>query len=236
MLNLYVDESSQNAHRFIVLGCTIVPSDCVSEIHRRIAELRVEQQIGREVKWTKVSRAKLDAYVALVDIYFSFQSDFGLQFHSLIVDATRLNHAKFNQGDREIGSNKFVYQLLLKAGERRSQSTPFYVYLDSRKTRHGLDELHSVLNNGFSKGASAPLRPYHRVQFRDSKEVDLLQLNDLILGAIAFYKNAHNLAPNCSPSKLTLAEYIAVKAKVRDLCADTSFARNDFRVWNFRLR
>ncbi|HEY0257221.1 MAG TPA: hypothetical protein VGC39_07255, partial [Candidatus Methylacidiphilales bacterium] len=78
--------------------------------------------------------------------------------------------------------------------------------------------------------------PFRRVVFRNSKESDLLQLNDVLLGAAAWVKNGHGDRPEASIAKSELARHIMQRAGLQSLDVDTPWNRKNFTVWNFRLR
>ena len=103
ILEIYVDESSQNKHRYLVLGAVVIELLNAPKIEGLIAKARLPELPLGEAKWTKVSKAKLPAYKRLVDVLFDNIKD--VHFHSLFVDTTQQDHKKYNQGDSEIGFN-----------------------------------------------------------------------------------------------------------------------------------
>ena len=234
MLNVYVDESCQNAHRFMVLGGICISGEDAVEVHGALTELREQYQLFGELRWTKVSVSKYSAYQAFVDKFFDFAAEDKIHFHSLIVDTSGLDNKKYNLGNREIGFSKFIYQLLIKFG--RLYGEPLNCYLDNRTTQQELGELRDILNNGIAKSRGIHTRPYRLVQFRKSKECDPLQITDLLLGAVSSRKNGHHRRPDCNPAKKQLGEYIMTKAGIRSLGQSTPLSARRFTVWNFRLR
>lgn len=233
MRDIYADESSQTAHRFLVLGAVTIKTEAASELVGAIRAARLPALPHGEVKWTKISATKLETYRAVVDAFFDSSERGIAHFHSLIVDTSRFNHGRFNQGDREIGFSKMVFQLLIK--HARLYSERLYTYLDSRTTRQSLDDLRLMLNRYAASRIGRPEYPFRRVVFRDSKESDILQLNDILLGAVAWTKNGHGLRPEASAAKNDLAEHILRQAGIASLDGDTPRNRHRFTVWNFRL-
>lgn len=126
---VYIDESSQNNHRFLVLGGVIVTAPDVEELCNLIMDARRPELPSKEAKWTKVSRSKLSAYKRIVDVLFDNPEL--VHFHSLFVDTYLLDHHRFNQGDREIGFNKEIYQLGIKFS-RLYRGPLFHLYPDNR--------------------------------------------------------------------------------------------------------
>ena len=96
--DIYIDESSQNQHRFLVIGGVIVPQEDVAEFLDGLRTARLPELPAGEMKWTKVSRTKLPAYKRVVDLFFSDRMASRAHFHSLIgwfSFATRGRHRSF---------------------------------------------------------------------------------------------------------------------------------------------
>ena len=209
-------------------------TEAVPELVAAIRAARLPALPHGEMKWTKVSAAKLDAYRAVVDVFFAMAERDVAHFHSVFIDTTRLDHGRFNQGDREIGFSKMVFQLLMK--HARLYPDRLYAYLDSRTTRQSLEDLRFMLNRSCASKLRRQEFPFRRVVFRDSKESDILQLNDILLGAVAWVKNGHGQRPDASVPKGALAAHVMTRAGLQSLDADTPPRHNRFTVWNFRLR
>ena len=98
--NIYCDESchlQNDNNKAMVLGAVWCLRDKKQEIFKRLREIKVRHGLPAnfEVKWHKVSPAKVDFYINLVDYFFD---DDDLHFRALVVpDKTKLQHHKFNQ-------------------------------------------------------------------------------------------------------------------------------------------
>jgi hypothetical protein len=68
ILDVYIDESSQNNHRFLVLGCVVLTSTDATPLGDLIMRARLPDLPEKEAKWSKVSRGKLVAYKRIVDV------------------------------------------------------------------------------------------------------------------------------------------------------------------------
>jgi hypothetical protein len=233
MRDIYADESSQTQHRFLVLGAVTVRTEAVPALVASIREARLPTLPHGEMKWTKVSSAKLEAYRAVVDAFFAASERDVAHFHAVVIDTARLDHGRFNQGDRETGFSKMVFQLLYK--HARLYPERLYAYLDSRTTRQSLESVRFMLNRRCATKLGRQEFPFRRVVFRDSKESDVLQLNDVLLGAVAWVKNGHGQRPGASVAKTDLAAHVMAQAGLPSLDADTPRNRIRFTVWNFRL-
>lgn len=230
--DIYIDESSQNAHRYLVLGGVRFKARDVDRINHLIAEARLPELPFGEVKWTKVSRKKLEAYKRITDIVFG-NSDL-IHFHSLIVDTSQVDNVRFNGGDRDVGFNKELFQLAMKFADIY-ESELFHVYLDERNTSQSPDDLRLILNRARKKRGDSRDWPFRRCQFRDSKTTPPLQLVDLLIGAIAWEANGHAKSPNASETKTTLSEYVLNCAGIRGVLSGTA-RTGRFTIWVRQLQ
>ena len=232
IIEIYIDESSQSKHRFLVLGSVTVGLQESDKLNDLIAKARLPDLPAKEAKWTKVSRTKLPAYMRIVDTLFD--NDDLAHFHCLTVDTTQLDHARFNEGNREIGFNKEIYQLARKCSRLYSTSL-FHVYPDKRETNQTPDVLRDILNHGCRKGGDKRDWPFRRCQFRDSAKTLPLQLTDILTGSIAYQLNGHHTVKGASPAKIALSEHILKRAGIADITRDTARA-GPFTVWHRKLR
>lgn len=232
--NIYVDESSQTKHRYLALGGLIVPTIQAEILSADILSARMPELPLGEMAWTKVSKTKLSAYKRVVSLFFDRTLNRTVDFHSLIVDTSMIRDATFNSGSRETGFNKEIYQLLRKFG-RIYRSRLFHVYLDRRNTNSKTEDLRQILNRGIAKAGDVRDWPYRRVHFRESSNCSMLQLVDIMLGAIAFHLNGHRDASGASPAKCELSDYVLERARVRNPFHDTAVTGR-FTIWHRRLR
>ncbi|MFN3349106.1 DUF3800 domain-containing protein [Pseudorhodoplanes sp.] len=233
--DIYLDESSQNRHEYLVLGGLILHKSCTSRFNELIAQARKPELPFGEMKWAKVSRSKLDAYKRVIDFFFDGDRDCKpMEFHSLVVHMPKLKDKVFNKGSREIGFNKDVYQLCMKFARLYRQRL-FHVYPDHRNTRSSTEELRSILNFGIRKKGDLRDWPFRRLHFQDSKSQYALQLVDLLIGAVAYRLNRHDMEPGASEPKTFLSQYILHRARIVDVFKDTSIG-GKFTIWHRRLR
>jgi hypothetical protein len=182
--NIYCDESchlEKDHQQVMVLGAVWCPVERVREISTRLREIKLRHGLPAdfEIKWTKVSPAKVQFYLDVIDYFFD---DDDLHFRALIVpDKSLLRHAEFGQSHDD-----FYYKMyfdMLKV--LFSPDARYRVYLDIKDTRGAVKiaKLHDVLCNNqydFSR------QIIERVQLVRSHEVEPLQLADLLIGAVSY--------------------------------------------------
>lgn len=239
LYKIYCDESRQSKDHYMVIGGLIIPSTNLDKLDSTISNFRKQYKMSSELKWTKVSDQKINEYKVFIDYFFELNNNDILHFHCIIIDNHQLNHKKYNKGDKEIGFYKFCYQLLLHCFGKlyyRDLNDRFIVYLDYRTSSYPLSTLKSILNSGINKYYLIPTKPFVSIEPKNSKQSNLIQLNDIIIGAIGFHKNGYDLLPETRQSKKILSHYIASKAGLPNLSDNTPWHSNRFTIWNFRLR
>lgn len=237
---VFCDESRQAAERFMVLGGIVIPKTLLQVFNDSMALFRDQQRMHAELKWQKVSNQKLSEYRCFVDHFFALNNSKQAYFNSLIVDSHQVHNHEFNQGSREVGFYKFYYQLLLHCfGHKLCSHDPgakIHVIMDHRTTSYRLEDLRQILNNGMKSRYGISTRPFITVEPRDSKESEVLQINDILLGAVGFQKNGLHLIAGSRPAKIELANYIAKEAGLPNLKESTPRSQKRFTIWNFRLQ
>lgn len=182
--NIYCDESCHIEHdhqRVMVLGAVWCPQHRVREISEHLRAIREAHGISRwrEIKWVKVSPAQLPFYLDLID-YFLQEDD--LRFRALVIpDKGILHHEAFKQTHND-WYYKMYYLMLQPILEPQARYRIFLDYKDTWMGRKAA-ELHTVLANklhDFCKEAVQCVQPVR------SHEAELLQLADLLIGAVAY--------------------------------------------------
>jgi len=239
--HIYCDESRQSKDRFMVFSGIIIPQGNVITFEKTMKKYREECNMHSELKWSKVSKQKLNEYKRFIEYFFSLNNTDKLHFKSIIIDNHKVNHKIFNSGDKELGFYKFYYQLLLLFGRSyynsKNLDTKFIIYPDHRNTKYSLNELKLILNNGISKKLQLTnIQPYKSIEPLNSKSSEIIQINDIILGAIGYIKNGYHLLADSSKAKVELCDYIVKLSGVENLSDDTKFTERRFTIWNFPLK
>lgn len=188
LINVYCDESchlENDKQGIMVLGGIICPDEIKKEVFNRIREFKEKHNLGRdfEIKWTKVSMTKLCFYQDIIDYFFDNSK---LRFRGLIVpDKTKLQHEKFNQNH-----NDFYYKMyytMLKTIFK--PDAKYNIYVDIKDT-HGKEKIRKLtycLSVTLANQYSFKIPPINRIQEVRSHEVELIQLADLIIGAVSYF-------------------------------------------------
>ena len=206
IFNVYCDESCyqpNDPHQVMTLGALWCPTEKVQQFTQHLRGIKRKHGIApySEIKWTRVSPAKVDFYRDLIEYFFD-EAD--LHFRGVIIpDKALLQHESRGQTHDE-WHHKMWFVLLTCV---LSPKDEYRVYLDIKDT-HGAEKartLHDVLCNSqydFSR------KIIKRLEIVRSEQVELLQLGDLILGAISYA----NRGLETSTAKLNLVELVRARS------------------------
>lgn len=184
MINIYCDESCHLEHDdsdIMVLGGISCDKKNIKYISNKIDYLKSKYKIPKyeEIKWTKVSPSKLEFYKELIEMFFSCSL---LNFRCVVITGkNKLNNDAFSQSYNE-WYYKMYYLLLSKWIDIEKT---YSIYIDIKDSNGGnkIRKLQEIINN-FLYGFNC----VSKIQLVRSEELLILQLCDLIIGAIG-YKN-----------------------------------------------
>lgn len=238
--HIYCDESRQTKDRYMVLGGIVMPASSIGKFNSTMSAYRVQSNMMAELKWTKVSDQKIKEYKSFVEYFFALNNTDQLHFHSIIIDTHQLNHKKHSDGNKENSFYKFFYQLLLhcfgKAYCEKGSETKFILHMDQRTSSYKLDDLKTILNRGMFKEFGISNDPFVSIEPKNSKQSEVIQINDLIIGAIGYYKNGYHLLAGSKKSKMEMVNYITSKSGLRNIGDNTAFRNRRFTMWNLKFK
>lgn len=209
--NIYCDESCHLEHdksNVMAIGAVYCPKDKSREINDRIRSIKIRNGIpaSRELKWTKVGKSKLQVYKDLIDYFFD---DDDLHFRVIVIpDKDKLDHNRFHQSHDD-----WYYKMyfdMLKA--ILSPKDIFNIYIDIKDTNSYVksQKLYDVCCNSlfdFSHRIIKKLQPIR------SEEVQIMQLTDLLVGAVVHHNRSFPEGEYRSSSKQELIDLIKIRSR-----------------------
>ncbi|KZN15317.1 DUF3800 domain-containing protein [Marinomonas sp. TW1] len=184
LYNVYCDESchlENDGINVMTLGALWCPVTKRVEISKRLREIKVKHGLSAdfEIKWTKVSKGRLDFYLDVIDYFFD---DDDCHFRGLVVpDKTVLNHHSFGQ-THDDWYYKMYFVMLKSIFDPESK---YRVYIDIKDTlgHEKIAKLHDVVCNSHYDFSQHMIEKMQRIH---SHEAEQLQLADLLIGALAY--------------------------------------------------
>ncbi len=230
-INIYGDESCHLENdniKVMVLGAIWCPMEKKDDISKSIREIKRRNGVSptMEVKWTKVAKTKKELYVDLVNYFFDEED---LHFRGLVVPNKKLlDHIEFSQ-DHDTWYYKMYFSMLKVIIDPHAINR---IFIDVKDSRSGekTKKLHTVLCNekyDFNKEI------IQTIQIVRSHEVEILQLTDLLIGAIGYV----NRELNTNEGKVAVVEQIR-KRSGYNLTRSTFLKEDKFNlfIWQPRRR
>ncbi|HBF88049.1 MAG TPA: DUF3800 domain-containing protein [Bacteroidales bacterium] len=216
--NIYCDESChiQNDHKkFMLLGSVSCAYNQVKRHTERINELKDKHKFNAEIKWINASPSKKQFYIDLIDYFF----DTDLRFRAIIIDKTQIN-----TDDYDAFYYKMYYQLL---NHKKNSEYKYNVYFDIKDTLSAIkvQKLRDILNIKYGV--------FNNVQNIHSHESILMQLADLIMGAISYNLNVNK--NNISLTKKSIIDKIAKHSK-QELISSSTFNEKKLNLFFIDLK
>ncbi len=202
---------------------------------RRIREgfLHRKQRLNlsKEAKWNSTKKSSLEKHRTLIDWIFDLIAESTVHFHCILVDFQRFDHSLREDGGKAESMKRLYYQLILhRLLKKYGRSHDCYALIDKCNELEGLPRFQKGLNTAAKRyQCDEALRA---IEFRDSEAEPLLQMNDLILGAICAQKNRRFEEVGAGQFKANLAGYVMGKFGLPNYDTDTPASRSELSVWN----
>lgn len=218
IVNIYCDESchlQNDKEKVMALGAVYCPESKKKEIFERLFELKRKHNLipkvnnnpktNRpyfELKWSKVSLTKINYFKDVIDYFFD---DDDLNFRVLVVpNKSNLDYEKYNHTH-----DTFYYKMyfsMLKVILNPEKSHHIYIDIKDTRSREKVHKLEDVLRTDKYDFEKEIIKKVQQVK---SHEVELIQLTDLLVGAISYV----NRGLNNSKAKTILIEHIRHRSK-----------------------
>jgi hypothetical protein len=186
MINIYCDESchlENDGNDIMVLGGISCPENAKNKVFEDIRNIKLKHGFSSwfEIKWTKVSFQMIDFYLELIEYFFNNEY---LNFRGVVAtNKTKLDHEKYNEGSYDIWYYKMYFYLLdpmIKESEQHK------ILIDIKDTLGGpkVRKLQEVLCNNYYDYNREVIKSIVQI---NSRESEILQLTDLLIGALTYY-------------------------------------------------
>lgn len=186
MYLLYCDESCHlpnDGIDIMILGTVYCKERYKEQIFKDIRKIKEKHSLSPyfEVKWTKVSPAKIELYIELMEYFFENDNLF---FRGLVAKGKNsLDHSRYNDGSYNSWYYKMYYSLIDKI---IFPDESYRIYVDIKDTIGGksISKLHDVLCNNVYDFKQEVIRDVNQIH---SHESEIMQIADLINGALAYF-------------------------------------------------
>jgi hypothetical protein len=250
--SVYIDETSQTKHRYLMIGGLAVPLSHTGQLETDIIAARKDTRVPatrpdgtpRVMKWEKLKDYNFDAYKKVVDTVFDFRRLYKLPLskdvavHCVGVDTSLRSQRETGDGDVGVGFDKDFHFLCTVVLARRYQQALLLLYPDRRNPTTPLRKARELMNLGVAKHGDKREFPFRRLIYADPERCQALQVVDIIIGGVAYKLNGHYEKPeaNCAKRKFCDYLYELFEIKFENLFYHSQFTRSDFFTFMRRPR
>lgn len=231
--NIYCDESchlENDGINDMSIGAIWVPKANVPEINSRIRDIKIKNKfnVKSEAKWTKVCTKHLQMYLDLVDLFFDVSE---LKFRCLLIpNKSALDHERFNQ-THDDWYYKMYFEMLSYIFDNSNEYNTYIDIKDTNSYRKS-QKLHEVCCNSiydFSGKSILKIQPIR------SHEVEIMQLVDILIGAVTYANRNFSEKHIKSSAKLQIIERIKQRSG-RNISKTSMLRDYKFNLFIWRSR
>jgi len=173
--NIYCDESTHlqnDGKRYMIIAYVSCAYPQIKQHKEHIKLLRAKHKFKGEIKWSNVSKSQYPFYADVIDYFFATD----LRFRAVIIDKGMIDESRDEYTYNDFYFRMY-YQLLF---HKMKPDFTYNLYLDIKDTNSQgkLVKLRDILNH------SSNIR---NIQFIKSYESYLMQIADLMMGAINYH-------------------------------------------------
>lgn len=226
--NVYCDESCHlisNDCKYMLIGAVYCPKNKVKKVNEYIEHLKENYNISNkiELKWNKVDKKTEKLYLDIINYFFNNDD---LKFRVIVIDKTKLDHEKYNQTENEF-YHKTYYEMLKYI---IIPGNSYNIYPDIKDTNSYY--YHQVMLDYLRiKMSDKNKKTIKKVQPIRSYEAPILQINDILIGALSYYYR--NLSGNSV--KLNIINEIK-KLYQNDFDTSSYYSNTKFNIFIWRSR
>jgi len=221
---IFCDESNHlrnDKSDLMVIGGICCPTNQVEYVNRFIKHLKHKHNAMGELKWTKLNNNKKEFYRELLEFFFS---SVYLKFNAQVVlNKSRLNHDRYNDGEADKFYYKMYYYSLLPFFK---VDDTYNIFMDYKDTKGGqrVRKLKEVIHNTFYGQINVDFTIIH------SHESQIMQLTDVMIGAIG-YKNRQDIEHKSEIKNFVIATIESLGGVSLD--ASTPEWEEKYRIFRF---
>ncbi len=208
---IYTDESLKDGEFFSnFYGGALVRSSNLSDVLETLANIKAEQNLHGEIKWTKVTSNYLDKYKAVMDVFFDLISLDVVKARIMFTNNTFIPLG-LSREQRQTEYHRLYYQFIKHgfglAHSHAEHDGPKLVRLNMDQMPTSREEtaqfkafLEALSQNPELRRADVRFDK-RQIAEVDSKDHDILQCLDVVLGAMTFRLNNQHLVKPAGQSR-----------------------------------
>jgi len=235
--HIYCDEScTEKGHSHMVFGGVMARTDTAQEFRNTISQWRDSCHMRGEMKWTKITRNKYQRYLEFTNHSLECVKNKAIMFRSVVFEHKQIDYRTHHKGNKNRGYCVLTYEFLFNAfAPFLNKEDRVIIFPDEKLSSLSLSHLRDVLNTAIRAKRQWSHDPIRKIQPVDSTCSELMQMNDILMGAVGHHNNNRHLVPGTRPEKIAMAQHIAEQMGLDHLSVSTPREMTHFNVWQFQF-
>lgn len=237
LYHIFADETCQEKHEWMGLGTTAVSDEHLKHVRAMFLAWKTMMGLHGEIKWEYTDKKNVDRYKTMVTVYFNLLRRGILQFHAMTIPMADFDPKALGNEVAEAAYNRCFHHLLLwkycsgPPGSPPLRDRKYFVLFDKRTSKVPWQPFRRAVCRAAATRYGMDHWPFRRVDYEESHLEIMLQVNDLILGAVGFWWNKkHSKLPTSKSPKAALARHIVKATGVYSLF-QIPYRYKDFTIW-----
>ncbi len=179
--NFYCDESchlENDGFPYMILSFVSTAHHQLKIHNENIRKIKRKHYFKGEMKWSKASKSQYECYKEVIEYFFATD----LKFRAIIIDKSQLKHQEFGQTHNDF-YDKMYFQLL---NHKIDPMNTYNIYIDIKDTYSYLKA------KSLKKYLERDYKNIRNLQVIKSYESELMQLTDVLMGAISYKLRSYN--------------------------------------------
>lgn len=215
-----------NSPRDRFFGVGMIKIQHPEDLYLKMKELRDKLKFYDELKWSEIYTRNAPVMNQFIDLFFNYGE---AQFSCYIFKKNDIDLNKHFKGNLYDAYQAFA-SMEVCANLNKNESA--ILIMDDLSTPISITFERNIkkrINTKFQRNAAyGVVRMY-------SKGVELIQLTDLLLGAVCYdFKRDAGLIPGPGVAKSSVLDHLKKKSKIKSLATDVN--KNNINVWVFKVK
>lgn len=229
----FTDETDLTA-RYMTIGGITCGTAFLPELFSILGRYQARMPYNDRLEWKCITKRNLHVFEDLIDEFCELNAEHLVDFHALVVDMHKFDHYTYNDGDKDIGFDKMLFQCLFAVHKRYKGCSKVRCFHGNRDSPYPIGKLREMLNNkAFALRFGRIFVPYVVVKNLEVKRSTPLQLADLLIGCVGAHWNERRGYKASSPKDI-IAQRFKRECCVDELNCGTSREKRHFDIWEFK--
>lgn len=156
------------------------------KINKYINEIKISNGIpsNEELKWHKISKANIKLYTDVINYFFDKDQ---LNFRAIIIDKRKLHHRDYKHTENEF--YHISYYIMLKYIITPGNSYNIFPDIKDTNSYHNHKIVRDFLRKKYGNDDGKTIKQVTPIR---SYESNILQLTDILIGALSYYYRGLN--------------------------------------------